>query len=95
MSPDQTPTPDTWRIDLDLQRRIEAYARAVGIAPADVVRQAFEEYEATHNGARPEGEATAFEILSRAGLIGCLKGAPDIPTDLATNPEHMEGFGRE
>lgn len=38
---------------------------------------------------------TAFDLLARAGLIGCIKGAPGGPTDLATNPSHMEGFGGE
>jgi len=40
-------------------------------------------------------EMTAFDVLARAGLIGCLKAAPGGPTDLATNPSHMEGFGGE
>ena len=37
---------------------------------------------------------TVFDLLDQAGLIGCIKGEPGSPTDLATNPEHMEGFGR-
>jgi Arc/MetJ-type ribon-helix-helix transcriptional regulator len=40
-------------------------------------------------------EETAHDVASRAGLIGCIKGAPRSPTDLSTNPKHMEGFGRE
>jgi hypothetical protein len=40
-------------------------------------------------------EETAFDRLQRAGLIGCLKGMPDTPTDLSTNPKHLEGFGRD
>jgi hypothetical protein len=39
-------------------------------------------------------EETAFDVMDRAGLIGCLKGVPGTPTDLSTNPAHMEGFGR-
>jgi hypothetical protein len=41
----------------------------------------------------PAGE-NAFDVMSRASLIGCVKGRPDSPTDLSTNPQHMEGFGR-
>ena len=41
-----------------------------------------------------DAEETAFDVASRAGLIGCIKGAPRSPTDLSTNPKHMEGFGR-
>jgi Arc/MetJ-type ribon-helix-helix transcriptional regulator len=42
-----------------------------------------------------DAEETAFDVASRAGLIGCLQGAPRSPTDLSTNPKHMEGFGRD
>jgi hypothetical protein len=38
-------------------------------------------------------EETVFDLLDRAGLIGCLPGRPNTPTDLSTNPKHMEGFG--
>jgi hypothetical protein len=33
---------------------------------------------------------TLFDAFDKAGLIGCIKGAP---SDLSTNPRHMEGFG--
>lgn len=36
-------------------------------------------------------EETAFEAFERLGVIGCMADGPD---DLATNPAHMEGFGR-
>lgn len=44
---------------------------------------------------QPGSEETAFTVLNRAGLIGCIKSASHTPTDLSTNPVHMEGFGRE
>ena len=34
-----------------------------------------------------------LKVLESAGLIGCLIGMPGTPTDLSTNPKHMEGFG--
>ncbi len=45
--------------------------------------------------AAADAEESAFDVASRAGLIGCIKGAPRSPTDLSTNPKHIEGFGRE
>jgi hypothetical protein len=36
-----------------------------------------------------------YDVAARAGLIGCIKGAPRSPTDLSTNPKQMERFGRE
>ncbi len=78
-------------IDADTRRRIEAFARATGTTTAEVVRQALAEFEAAHLADLPA--VTAFDLLDRAGLIGCLKAPPDSPTDLSTNPEHMKGFG--
>lgn len=91
---DRTPSPVTFRIDAEIQKRIEAYARAVGASPSEVVRRAFEEYEKLHDATRPE-EASVFDVLSRAGIIGCVKDQSVVATDLATNPEHMDGFGRD
>jgi hypothetical protein len=34
-------------------------------------------------------ERTLLEVLSERGILGCFDG----PTDLSTNPKHMEGFG--
>ena len=35
---------------------------------------------------------TAYDLFKKAGLIGCARG---MPSDLATNPKYMEGFGRD
>ena len=41
----------------------------------------------------PNGEATTqkslYDVLTERGILGCFDG----PTDLSTNPKHMEGFG--
>ena len=38
----------------------------------------------------PPGE-TLYDAFQRVGAIGCIKGGP---SDVATNPIHMEGFGK-
>jgi hypothetical protein len=45
-------------------------------------------------GAGQGVEESAYDLASRAALIGCIPGAPGSPTDLSTNPKHREGFGR-
>jgi hypothetical protein len=66
-----------------LARELEArLAATAGKRPAKAV-------------ATPDSERTAYDVASCAGLIGCIKGAPRSPTDLSTNPKHMEGFGRD
>jgi len=79
-------------LDADLEHRIEAYAQATKCTPSDVVRKAFEENEATHNGSHEDSGAdeSAYEAFKRAGVIGCVKGGP---ADLSTNPKYMKGFG--
>lgn len=85
-------------LDAELAQRIESYARATQTTPGDVVRKAFEEYAATHNGGQnpqiqSEVGETLYDRWSRLGFIGCVKGGLDSPTDLSTNPKYMEGFG--
>lgn len=44
----------------------------------------------------PPGTAAAesvYDVMARAGVIGCIKGRPHASADLSTNPKHMEGFG--
>jgi hypothetical protein len=81
------------QLGADLERRVEELARINGVAPVDVVREALDEYVARRgNGMRPAEGETLFDRAKRAGLIGCLNGAP---ADLSTNPKYMEGFGRD
>jgi hypothetical protein len=95
MSMDHLPESGDLGLDPGTRLRIEVYARAVGCTPGEVVRRAFEAYEAAHDGPQGESEPTALDVFRRAGLIGCLGGAAEGPTDLATNPAHLEGFGRD
>jgi hypothetical protein len=36
-------------------------------------------------------QPSLYNELAKRGILGCFDG----PTDLATNPKHMEGFGRD
>ena len=96
MSTDHSSESGDLVLDSVTRRRIEAHARTMGCTPGEVVRKAFDAYEAAHDGPHVEEEGlTALEAFRRAGLIGCLEGTGDGPTDLATNPVHLDGFGRE
>lgn len=81
------------QLGADLEGRVEELARISGMSPVDVVRVALEEYASRRGNcnATQDGQ-TLFDRVERAGLIGCLKGAP---ADLSTNPKYMEGFGRD
>lgn len=49
--------------------------------------------QTTASGPTPQngntGQFSLFDVLSERGILGCFEG----PTDLSTNPKHMEGFG--
>jgi len=77
---------DEIHIEPDLEERIEAFAFAMGSTPSQIVRQAFDEFEAAHRPASENGSAgeSAYAALLRAGLIGCVKnGARDLSTNLS------------
>ena len=75
------------RVDTRLKQQLEAEAREEGVRPSDIVRRALEE----HMQKRPPRES-AYDLAKRLGILGSAKG---LPADLSTNPEHMEGFGRD
>jgi hypothetical protein len=75
------------RVDPRLKQQLEAEARDLGVRPSDIVRQALEE----HLQKQPPRES-AYDLAKRIGILGVFKGGP---SDLSTNPEHMEGFGRD
>jgi metal-responsive CopG/Arc/MetJ family transcriptional regulator len=75
------------RVDQRLKQELEAEAREKGVKPSDIVRQALEE----HMRQRTPRE-TCLDLARRIGILGVYK---DAPHDLSTNPEHMEGFGRD
>ncbi len=74
------------RVEPRLKRELEAEAREKGVRPSDIVRQALEQHLRSRTP-RPN----CRDLAERLGLIGAAKG---LPSDLSTNPEHMEGFGR-
>jgi Ribbon-helix-helix protein, copG family len=75
------------RVDERLKSELEAEARERGLSPSDVVRQALLE----HFGRRTPRE-NCRELAERLGILGSAKG---LPSDLSTNPIHMEGFGSD
>ena len=75
------------RVDPQLKRELEIEAREKGVRPSDIVREALAEHVR-----RRTPQASCLDIARRIGFIGAYKGGP---SDLSTNPEHMEGFGRD
>ena len=75
------------RVDQRLKRELEIEAREKGLSPSEIVRQVLEE----HIRQRTPRQS-CLDIARRIGIIGVYK---DAPSDLSTNPEHMEGFGRD
>ncbi|WP_156373074.1 CopG family transcriptional regulator [Pseudorhodoferax sp. Leaf267] len=69
------------------QQLLEAADRA-HLSKSELVRRALAAYVA-----RPaDGTEPFVSALDRAGdLVGCFEGGP---ADLASNPRHLDGFGR-
>ena len=78
----------TIEVSGDVERLIEAAiaARKFNSAEEFITRMAaiWQERECSVS-------ATAFDALSRLGVIGCMQPGA---IDLATNASHMEGFGK-
>jgi metal-responsive CopG/Arc/MetJ family transcriptional regulator len=73
------------RVEPGLKRRLEAEAREKGVSPSEIIRRALEQHVR-----QQKPRESCYDVAKRLGIIGSAKG---LPTDLSTNPEHMEGFG--
>ncbi|WZO95827.1 CopG family transcriptional regulator [Isosphaeraceae bacterium EP7] len=73
------------RLDPHLKEQLDLAARAEGVSPSEVVRAALRE----HLKAKAP-QPDCFDLARKLGILGLAKG---LPTDLSTNPIHMEGFG--
>lgn len=71
----------TVKVPIELDETITAVARRLGTTRSEVVRAALRNI------------ADQSEV-SMADLVGDLAGVVEGPSDLATNPAHMAGFGR-
>ncbi len=73
------------KIPDELDAKISHACNERGAAKSDVIRDALEAYFAGQmNGTR----TTCVDLAGN--LVGSVSG----PTDLATNPKHMRGYGR-
>ena len=75
------------RIPKELQQRLSRAAKKAGKSESEIVRAAIEDYCAAESPG-----PSAYDLFKKAGLIGVAK---NLPSDLATNPKYMEGFGRD
>lgn len=73
------------RVNAQLKKELEAEAKAQGVSPSDVVREALDK----HLRERAPRES-CLDVARRIGILGVYK---DAPPDLSTNPKYMEGFG--
>jgi hypothetical protein len=69
-----------------LLARLGEEARVRRVTKSELVRESIEKALA---GTRVAGDPSCYEL--GRDLAGSLKG---LPADLATNPDHLEGFGR-
>lgn len=76
----------TVKIPSNLAREIVAASAAEHVSKSELVRRALETYLSQRQSAAPFVSA-----LDRAGdLVGCFEGFED----LASNPAHLDGFGK-
>lgn len=77
----------TCKVPDGLDARLEALAEKRGVSKSEIVRDSIARtVEEGLKSAKP----SAYDLMKDA--CGIVKGGP---SDLATNPKHMEGFGED
>ena len=85
-------------VELDPQDKqdLEELARQSGKPLGEVLRQLIRDALRirTRNDGPPKAEdspeESCYDLAVKAGIVGMVNGGP---SDLSTNPKHMEGFG--
>jgi len=91
----ETPAPEdrvpiTVEVTSDQKRRLDQLADRKGVSPAIIIRNLIgKELDLEGEDASPDPPDGSF-LDGIEHLIGSVEG----PSDLSTNPEHMEGYGR-
>ncbi len=78
----------TCKLPEGLSAQLDALARAERRSKSSVLREALEARLALQPGPKV---IRAMDLVGH--LCGSIRGGPNAATDLATNPEHMRGFG--
>jgi hypothetical protein len=76
------------------RKRLQALAERTGKSCAALVDEFLDSEAHVQDGSEnvvPPESKSLHDVLEERGILGCFDG----PTDLATNPRHMEGFGRD
>jgi hypothetical protein len=73
-------------------RLLGEWSARTGKPAQELLAEALGEFQphAAEQPANGQHGESLSERLSRKGMLGCLAGGP---SDLSTNPDHMEGFG--
>ncbi|MCI0379705.1 MAG: hypothetical protein L0215_19035 [Gemmataceae bacterium] len=79
----------TIRLSAPWRRHLARLSKSRGKTTTDLIREALE--KCYRLGKEPKHES-CFDIAKRIGFIGCASG---LPADASTNPEYLEGLGRE
>ena len=74
------------RVEGPVKQRLEADAKQKGTSPSAIVRQLIEVHY------RQPAAENCLQLAERLGTLGSIRG---LPADLTTNPDHMDGFGRD
>ena len=76
----------SFKVPEALDRKLDAVVKRRGMPKSVVVREAIEHYVDASQ------EVRTGSFLDLAGdLVGCVKNAP---ADLASNPKHLDGYGK-
>lgn len=82
--------PTAIELTLSQKHRLAEIAKQLGKDYSTVVDELLSSVALSHENAhKGGGPRNLLEALEAVGAVGCFDG----PSDLSTNPKHMEGFG--
>ena len=79
----------TIKVPEELDARLAKRAKRLGVSKSELAREAIRRDLEDNKSDAVEEEPSAYDVMKEG--LGCIDSGIG---DLATNPKHMEGFGR-
>lgn len=85
--------PKAIELTSEQQQRLADLADRSGQSWEEVFSEALSAYRPRNGGQLSASGRSFYDVMMEDGAIGVIKDG--LPRDLSTNPQHMEGFGRD
>ena len=87
--------PSDIKLSAEYRRMLAQLADRLGKSPQDILDEALGRYADVPDAVKSANNSSGKSLFEAMQEVGAVASCADGPSDLSTNPEYMEGFGKD